>query len=48
MWGASTHYDLFDIFASGIGSLLAVLTFELIVLWRKNKSKNNPDENPGY
>ncbi|MCK5705077.1 MAG: hypothetical protein KAI29_28190 [Cyclobacteriaceae bacterium] len=48
MWGASTHYDLFDIFASGIGSLLAVLTFELIVLWRINKSKNNPDENPGY
>ena len=47
MWGASTHYDLFDIFASGIGSLLAVLTFELIVLWRI-KSKNNPDENPGY
>lgn len=30
MWGASTHYDSFDIIASGIGSLLAILTYELI------------------
>jgi hypothetical protein len=37
MWGASTHYDLFDIFASGLGSLLAILTFELVVLKRKIK-----------
>ena len=37
MWGASTHYDSFDIFASGLGSLLAILTFELIVLKRKIK-----------
>ncbi len=36
MWGASTHYDLFDIVASGIGSLLAIIIFELIVLKRKN------------
>jgi len=38
MWGASTHYDSFDILASGLGSILAVLTFELIVL-KKKKSK---------
>lgn len=37
IWGASTHYDSFDILASGIGSLLAVLTYELILLKRRNK-----------
>lgn len=37
MWGASTHYDSFDILASGLGSLLSIMTFELIVLKRKNK-----------
>lgn len=37
MWGASTYYDLFDIYASGIGSILAILTYELIVLKQKNK-----------
>ena len=36
MWGASTHYDLFDIIASGIGSLLAITIFEIVVLKRKN------------
>jgi len=36
MWGASTQYDAFDILASGLGSLLSILTFELIVLKRKN------------
>lgn len=35
MWGASTHYDSFDILASGLGSILAILTFELIVLKKK-------------
>jgi len=30
MWGASTHYDSFDILASGLGSLLSVYTFELM------------------
>ena len=35
MWGASTHYDLFDIVASGIGSLLTITIFEIIVLRRK-------------
>jgi len=41
MWGASTHYDSYDILASGIGSLLSILTFELITLKRKIKSKEN-------
>jgi len=34
MWGASTHYDPWDIAASGVGSLLAILTFELITMIR--------------
>ena len=34
MWGASTHYDPWDIAASGVGSLLAILTFELITTIR--------------
>ena len=40
MWGASTQYDLFDIMASGLGSLFAILTFEIIINWRKRKKKN--------
>ena len=35
MWGASTHYDLLDIVASGVGSLFTITIFELIVLRRK-------------
>ena len=31
MWGASTYYDLYDILASGLGSLLAILTFEIFI-----------------
>jgi len=34
MWGASTYYDPWDIAASGVGSLLAILTFELITMIR--------------
>ena len=30
MWGASTHYDLYDIIGSFLGSVLAVLTYESI------------------
>jgi hypothetical protein len=30
MWGASTYYDSFDILASGLGSILSIITFELI------------------
>ena len=37
IWGVSTHYDSFDIIASGIGSLLSILTFELIFLKLKKK-----------
>ncbi len=37
MWGASTQYDLFDILASGAGSLTAILMYELIVRSRKDK-----------
>jgi hypothetical protein len=39
MWGVSTQYDLNDILASGIGSILAVLTFELIIKRRLIKRK---------
>jgi hypothetical protein len=35
MWGASTHYDFLDILASGVGSLLAIATYELAVFTRK-------------
>jgi hypothetical protein len=35
MLGASTQYDLFDILASAVGSVLAILTFELLINWRK-------------
>ena len=42
MWGASTQYDLFDILASGIGSIFAILTFELIKKrWIKRKTPYN-------
>lgn len=37
MWGASAYYDPFDILASGLGSLLAVSTFEIIALSQKHK-----------
>ncbi len=30
MWGASTHYDTFDILGSGLGALSSIITFELI------------------
>jgi len=31
MWGASTYYDPFDILASGLGSIISIITFELMV-----------------
>ncbi|MCK5341959.1 MAG: hypothetical protein KAR20_01065 [Candidatus Heimdallarchaeota archaeon] len=49
MWGASTQYDPFDILASGVGSLLAILTFEIIVFLRRSRNgkikieHNTPD-----
>jgi hypothetical protein len=39
MWGASTHYDSFDILASGLGSFMSILTFELILFARKRNLK---------
>ena len=38
MWGASTHYDVLDIVASGVGSLLAIATYELAAVTRKRAS----------
>jgi hypothetical protein len=35
IWGASTHYDVLDIVASGVGALLAVFTYEAAVVRRK-------------
>ena len=32
MWGASTHYDTFDIIASAVGSILTIITYELLKL----------------
>jgi len=40
MWGASTHYDPWDIVASGVGSILAILTFEIITSARKGSKKD--------
>lgn len=40
MWGASTHYDFFDIVASGVGSLLAISTYELVVVARNRALSN--------
>ena len=37
MWGASTRYDQYDIIASALGSLTAILIFELITRNRKGK-----------
>ena len=31
VWGASTTFDPFDIQASGLGSLLSIITFELLI-----------------
>ena len=30
MWGASTHYDTFDIIASAVGSIITIITYELL------------------
>ncbi|NOZ62802.1 MAG: hypothetical protein GXO74_14110 [Calditrichaeota bacterium] len=34
-FNASKVFDFWDIVASGVGALMAVLTFELVVFWRK-------------
>ena len=35
--GASTYYDIFDIVASGVGSALTILTYELLVFFKMRK-----------
>ena len=48
MWGASTYYDTFDIIASAVGSVLAIITYELLKsIERKRKAKNNSHSNLG-
>ena len=40
MWGASEHFDTYDIIASVVGSFLAIMTFELLIRiekWREVK-----------
>ncbi len=39
IWGASEHFDSLDILASGLGSLLSISTYEMIVFSRKHKLK---------
>ena len=43
IFGASTQYDLFDIMASAVGSVFAILTFELIINWSKTAKYFNPN-----
>ena len=40
MWGASEHYDNYDILASILGSILAIITFELLLAIRKKHEVN--------
>jgi len=39
MWGASTAYDPYDIVASGVGAVLAVICFEFLVRFTKNRQE---------
>jgi len=41
IWGASTYYDPFDVLASGLGSLFAILTFEFFNSRRKKTMKTS-------
>ena len=41
MWGASEYYDSYDIIASGVGSLLTIITYELLILFEKRLKQNN-------
>ena len=40
MWGASTYYDTFDIIASGVGSTLAIITYELLLRVDLKRNEN--------
>lgn len=44
VWGVSTCYDMLDIIATGVGSLLAIVTYELIVIRRKATSTSAKTE----
>ncbi len=37
MWGASEHYDTYDIIASVMGSFFAIITFELLIRIEKRR-----------
>jgi len=37
MWGASEHYDTYDIIASVIGSFFAIITFELLIRIKRRR-----------
>jgi hypothetical protein len=39
MWGASVYYDTYDIIASGVGSILAILTYELLILIKTSRQE---------
>ena len=41
MWGASTYYDIFDIIASGVGSILSIFTYELLIFITMRRRGNN-------
>jgi hypothetical protein len=41
MWGANTYYDIFDIVASGVGSTLAIFTYELLILIKMRRRRKN-------
>lgn len=41
MWGASTYYDVFDIIASGVGSTLTIITYEILLLIKMKRQKRN-------
>lgn len=37
IWGASEHYDRYDVIASVVGSFLAIITFELLIRIEKRR-----------
>jgi len=41
MWGASTYYDTLDVIASGVGSTLAIFTYELLILIKRRRRGKN-------
>lgn len=41
MWGASTYYDIFDIIASGVGSTIAIFTYELLIWIKMRRREKN-------